>query len=246
VTFEAPALFCLLFAQSALGALCDPAYADAIGRGDRHHAAFEYEAAARAYAEALDADPGGFHALDRLADVSNDLGDFTGSLGYAQCLREAHPQRPEGAYWAGVAYGQLTTTVGPGEKLALARDIVGAAGEAIRIDPGFGPAHVVLGAFHREMSQIGFFARFAARAFLGGLPEASLAESERLLRRAVELEPGSVVARYELALTLAAAKRDEDARAAFAFVVASLPQEASDRDRQLRAAAWLAERRRSH
>ena len=60
------------------------------------------------------------------------------------------------------------------------------------------------------------------------------------MRRAVALSPERLFARYELGLTLLAAKKNAEAVAELRRVLELLPAEAADRQRQLDAAARLA------
>ena len=222
----------------------------AIARGDEHHRAFASEQAIDAYHEALLLDPAGFEALRGLADAWNDLGEtttddaaedaFFRALGHAQCLEELFPTMPDGPYWKAVAYGNLTTRRGPGDKVALSREIAAAARCALDKDPEFAPALVALGIYERELASLGFFALMAARTLFGGVEDTSLGESERLLRRAVDLAPQSLLARYELALTLLAANKKDAAAAELRLSLELLPSEPSDVRRQLDAAALLA------
>jgi tetratricopeptide (TPR) repeat protein len=221
-----------------------------MARADERHRAFAYEQAIDAYHEALLLDPAGFQALRGLADAWNDIGEgtsgelaeeaFARALGYAQCLEELFPTRPEGSYWNAAAYGNLTALRGPVDKVALARATAAAARCALEKDPEFAPALVALALYERELAGLGFFARIAARALFGGVEDTSLAESERLLRQAVILAPQSLLARYELGLTLLAARKKEAAEAELRLVLELLPVEASDVGRQLDAAAELA------
>jgi tetratricopeptide (TPR) repeat protein len=229
-------------------------YAAAIARGHERHRAFASEQAIDAYHEALLLDPAGFEALRGLADAWNDVGEattgdaaedaFVRALGHAQCLEELFPTMPDGPYWKAVAYGNLTTRRGPGDKVALAREIAAAARCALDKDPEFAPAFVALGIYERELAGLGFFARMAARALFGFVADTSLGESERLLRRAVSLAPQSLLARYELGLTLLAANEKDAATAELRVSLELVPSEASDIRRQLDAAALLARDRR--
>ena len=205
------ALQCAAQAGAPLGAGCADdvprdrraEYAAAIARGDERHRAFASEQAIDAYHEALLLDPAGFEALRGLADAWNDLGEtttddaaedaFFRALGHAQCLEELFPTMPDGPYWKAVAYGNLTTRRGPGDKVALSREIAAAARCALDKDPEFAPALVALGIYERELAGLGFFARMAARTLFGGVEDTSLGESERLLRRAVGLAPQSLL-----------------------------------------------------
>jgi len=225
-------------------------YAAAIARADERHRSLSYEQAIDAYHEALFLDPAGLEALRGLADAWNDLGEattgeaaedaFVRALGHAQCLEELFPTMPDGPYWKAVAYGNLTARRGPGDKVALAREIAAAARCALDKDPEFAPALVALGIYERELAGLGFFARVAARALFGGVEDTSLGESERLLRRAVALAPASLLARYELGLTLLGMNKKDAAAAELRLVLELLPGEASDVRRQLDAAARLA------
>jgi tetratricopeptide (TPR) repeat protein len=228
-------------------------YAAAIERAREHHRAFAVEAAIDAYRRAALLDPGGFEALQGLAEAWNDLGEattgevaedaFARALGYAQCLEELFPTRPQGPYLRAVALGNLTGLRDPGEKVALAREIAAAARCALEREPDFAPALVALGVYERELAGLGFFARAAVRVVYGGVEDTSLEESERLLRRAVAIAPASLPARHELALTLLAAHKVEEASAELRRVLDLLPSSASDVRRQLDAAARLVPRR---
>jgi tetratricopeptide (TPR) repeat protein len=242
-------VFCSLLAQMGQGALCDAGYLDALTRAAAHHRAFAYDEALRAYRDALARDPSGFHALFGLADAGNDRGEeveggagaeeaFTVALGHAQCLEDLYPESPEGPAWIAASYGNLTRGASPGQKVAFSREIAAAARRALLRDPAHVSALVALGIYEREMSTLGFFARAAVRV-LGGLEASSLEESERLLRLAVAGDPGRLLARYELGLTLLAAGQREEAEAVLRAVLERVPAEASDVSRQLDAARRL-------
>ncbi|HEY6547494.1 MAG TPA: hypothetical protein VI589_06300 [Vicinamibacteria bacterium] len=244
-----PFLACALLARSGLGSLCDPGYAEALARAQAEGRAWHYESAIASYHLALERDPAGFHALLGLAEAWNGEGDARGaaaaeeafhrSLGHAQCLDEACPARPEGPAVAATSYGYLTVRASPGEKLGLSRAIAAESRRALLRDPAHAPALVTLGIYERELATLGFFARLAARAMLGGLEETSLAESERLLRRALEVDPASLLARYELALTLLAAEKKREGAEELRRVLETLPASPADVSRQLDAAARL-------
>jgi tetratricopeptide (TPR) repeat protein len=250
MTQALPALLCSLLARAGHGALCDPGYLEAVARAELHVRGFDGGAAIAAYREALLRDPGGFHALRGLAEAWNERGAtlsgpdaedaFSRALGYAQCLEEAFPASPEGPSLVAASYGQLTAGASPGEKVSYSREIAGAARRALARDPDFVPALLALGAYERELSRLGFFARVAVQAFLGGAGQTSLAESERLLRRAVELAPGSLVAHHELGLTLLAEKDEAGAARAFRAALERAPAGSAQAARQIDAAARLA------
>jgi tetratricopeptide (TPR) repeat protein len=242
-----PVLACALLARSGLGSACDPAYAGALSRAGVERRAWRPSQALSAYEEALERDPTGFDALLGLAEGWNLQGEsgpemeaeeaFHRALGYAQCLDEAYPFRPEGPFWAAASYGNLTLRASPGDKVALSRLIAAESRRALARDPDHAPALVTLGIYERELARLGFFARMAAGTLFGGVEDTSLEESERLLRRAVELDPGSSFGRYELALTLIAAKKEREAAAELRRVLDQAPASRSDVVRQVDARA---------
>jgi tetratricopeptide (TPR) repeat protein len=113
------------------------------------------------------------------------------------------------------AYTALSIAVGRyGEHLAhvyrirRAREVIDLAKQAkvaveyaIVLDPYDFAPYTMLGIWHRELTTVHPVAKTIARLLLGGYPDVSLKESERLLGRAVELAPDRVTVRMQLALT---------------------------------------------
>lgn len=127
-------------------------------------------------------------------------GHFEEAESAARRAMELAPGRVEGHYYLGLSVGLL------GESLpvlaAVQRGVAGrfsrAMKQAIRIDPGFdfGGPLLALGRFHHQVPW----------------PLRDLAQSQKLLEQALEVNPASIRARIFLAETLAA--RDRRANAA--------------------------------
>ncbi|MGH7558571.1 MAG: hypothetical protein ACREMD_12490, partial [Gemmatimonadota bacterium] len=98
------------------------------------------------------------------------------------------------------------------EVIELGRGSYHAIERARALDPDDYAPYVFLGTFHRRLATVHPVVKGIARTFLGGYPDVSLDESVALLRRAVELDPGSVTACIQLALTYRTMEREEDAR----------------------------------
>jgi Tfp pilus assembly protein PilF len=73
----------------------------------------------------------------------------------------------------------------------------------------------VLGRWHYEIASLGSVARWFAKLIYGGLPDASFAEAESHLQRAIELEPENLIHRLELGFVYQAEGRKADARREF-------------------------------
>ncbi|MBT8401405.1 MAG: hypothetical protein KJO98_13075, partial [Rhodothermia bacterium] len=72
-------------------------------------------------------------------------------------------------------------------------------------------AYLVGGIFNRELSQLNWVQRLAASALFGGLPDGSLEESKRMLRRTIHLDRDLLIAHWELAQTCLAMERIDEA-----------------------------------
>jgi thioredoxin-like negative regulator of GroEL len=85
------------------------------------------------------------------------------------------------------------------------------ATKALAMDSGLTEAYVVLGMYNRLVALASPLQRTLARMLFGGLPKGSLQDSERLLKRALELSPENVYAHLEFGRTLIARKDTADA-----------------------------------
>jgi len=79
------------------------------------------------------------------------------------------------------------------------------------------------------MAEIGGAKRFFGGIIYGSIPKGSFAESEKALRKAIELQPEYVNHYYELGLTLLELKRADEAKQCFEKALA-LPKTTSKDD----------------
>ena len=61
--------------------------------------------------------------------------------------------------------------------------------------------YVILGIYNRQIAALGWFERLFANTFFGDVPEGSFEESEKMMLKALELQPGLVIAAFHLSLT---------------------------------------------
>lgn len=87
------------------------------------------------------------------------------------------------------------------------------AQKAISLDPQDDLAYHVLGIWNREVAELNWVLRAFAEFLYGKLPEASLDTAISDLRRAAELAPDVVPHQVELGITLADARKWDDAKA---------------------------------
>lgn len=225
-----------------------------LARGEELHRSFAYAEAAREFEEAHRLVPDSFAPLEWLSHVYNDLGHgatgkqagaFYGkAAAYAETLRRRFPERPEGHFWVAASSGNLALFKGGRDKVRLAQDVEASAKKAIALDPGFAPAYVALGIYYREVAELNWFLRAFAKVLYGGLPKGTRKESEAMLRKAVDLDSGDVLARYQLGLTLLGLDRDAEGAEQFRALLALPAAEAQDRVNQKDAEARLGRMKR--
>lgn len=229
----------------APAASADPG--DDLSRGDQIYARGQLAEARAVYAGVLEAHPGHYGALCRLARVESELGEdvkgeerrrlIAASVAHAREAVSGSPEGAEGHAWLAATLGRQALHEGPKTRLALAREIKSEADRALELDPRLARAYHVRGVWNRRIASMSLVERSVARTLLGGVPQgASLENSFRDLQKAVELEPDYVNHRLELARTLQKLKRHADARRELEKAV-SLPATSSARDAQYQAEA---------
>ncbi len=142
----------------------------------------------------------------------------------------------EGHFALAAAVGRASLTMGKKDRIRRAPVIRDEARKAIELDPKHDGAYHILGRWNAEIMRLSGFSRFFAKSFLGAgiFKEASWDSATADLEKAVELDPGRIYHRLELAQVYTDRKRYDDARAQLADVD-SLPK------RELRDSAYKAE-----
>jgi len=219
-----------VLAAAAAGAADSPATDDAsaaaawIAAADEALADLDQERALSGYRAARELAPQNAAAAWKLAraliyeDILSTNAAESSTLGLeaAALAREAiriDPTSPMGHTFLAVATGRLADREsGSRRRMDLARETWSEAQQAVRADLAQDLALHVLGIWHREIAAINPLTLFAAQLLYGRLPPASIAASVEYLRQAVELQPAAIPHRVELGVSLAAAKRWDEAR----------------------------------
>jgi tetratricopeptide (TPR) repeat protein len=107
----------------------------------------------------------------------------------------AEPSNPNAWYWQGYALGRYSQGISVAKALAqgLGSKVRDTLERAIRLQPQHADAHVALGTFHAEViDKVG--------SLIGAMTYgAQKATGLQMFRRALELNPGSAIARMEYA-----------------------------------------------
>ncbi len=163
--------------------------------------------------------PNSFERLWRLARVYYEMGRldeekteqlFKKSEQYARSAITRAPDCSDGYKWLAIALGGQTKYSNTQTRVRLSREIKESIEKAIDLNPEDDISYLVLSRWHYKISGLGVFARTFAKIIYGGIPEASLAEAEKLLLLAIELRD-RISHRYNLAKVYKRMERQEDA-----------------------------------
>jgi tetratricopeptide (TPR) repeat protein len=161
---------------------------------------------------------------------------------YARRAVALRPDDAQGHFVLADAIGRASLTKGKKERVERAREIRDEALRAIALDPGQDGAFHILGRWNAEIMRLSGVERFFARNFLGGaiFSKASWQGAVANLERAVELNPGRLFHRLDLARVYLDVHRDADARIQLERVIALPALDPGDPRYKREAAALLA------
>lgn len=154
-------------------------------------------------------------SLGMLARVPKETSRYLGRAeAYARDAADLDPDGAMGHHFIAVAVGQRALSQGVRTRVALAEEVRDEAEIVLALDSTFAGAYHVLGKWHAEVERLGAVSGFVARRIFGGdrFGEASWEEAERLMRRAIELDPNGSMHHLELARILIDTDRPEEAR----------------------------------
>jgi tetratricopeptide (TPR) repeat protein len=189
--------------------------------GDVLYAKYNNTAAYAFYARALRSCPS-YEPLMKTTRALDDMGEdirgkkgaayFRQAMDLADSMQRRYPDSLQSYFLMALAAGSLAQYWSMGTKVRLARTVLSNAKKAVAIDSAYSPAHVVLGAYYREVATANGVAKVLAKALYGGVPNGTLEDSYRELTLAVKFDSQNIFAYFELAKTYHAMGREADAR----------------------------------
>lgn len=165
------------------------------------------------------------------------------ALPFAKRAVELDPKSAVSRLSLAVLYGKLAVEGDTGTKIEYSRRIRSDAEEAIKLDPDYAWAWHVLGRWEVEVSKLGMAKRAVIKLFYGGLPEASLEEGIRALKKSVDLEGDVPVHWVELGFAYQQANRIKEARDCWEKTLELPAKSIYDQDAKKRASAALSKDR---
>jgi tetratricopeptide (TPR) repeat protein len=227
-------LFVIVLAALMAGPALAQTAADHVRTGDQAYAAFDDAKALEHYQEALKLEPENYEALWKASRAMVDIADvipvtpatkksveeqqkkmYTEATAIAKKAVAANPNDTWGHFQYAAANGKRLLLLGKKEQIDASKAVRAEIDKALELDATNHLAWHALGRWHRRMDEIGGAKRFFGGLIYGSIPKGSFAESEKALRKAIELHPEYVNHYLELGRTLVALKKYDEARDCF-------------------------------
>jgi tetratricopeptide (TPR) repeat protein len=157
-----------------------------------------------------------------MADVSpreEKLDLYRQAEAFARRCIQADSLRSEGHTWRAAALGNIAMFEGSRTKVILCQQIKEELDRSISLNPADDIAFSILGSFYKALGNVSWIERQIAEIFLGTLPEGGYEESERALKKAIDLAPAVIRHHSELGDLYMEQDRYEEALEEFRLVV---------------------------
>jgi len=195
--------------------LLSQSFNEFIRKGDEFNEKFDLRNAAKYYEEAYKINPENYYVLLKITKIYNDLGEeyhentdeqnaensFYTALKYAKTFASKFPDSAKVYTLLAMSYGNLGLSEGGNEKLKLAYLIKDNAIKSIEKDSTDYLPYIILSIYNRQIASLNWFERAFANIFFGKVPDGSLEESERMMLKALKIQPGIITAMFHLSLT---------------------------------------------
>jgi tetratricopeptide (TPR) repeat protein len=239
----------ILFAFAVAALIAGPALAqtaaDHIREGEAAYAKFDDVTALGHYQAALKIEPANYEALWKASRAMVDIADvipatdkdinnkqmklYTDATALARKAVDANPNDTWGHFQLAAANGKRLLMLGKKEQIEASKAVRAEIDKAIELDAQNHLAYHALGRWQRRMAEIGGAKRFFGGIIYGSIPKGSFEESEKDLRKAIELHPEYVNHYLELGRTLVALKKYDEAARSFQKAI-DLPKTTSKDD----------------
>lgn len=174
------------------------------------------------YMEVLEKDPENYKALWNASLLHSTIGHrlenenqkeefYEKAAVMAEKAVELYPDKVHPYYVLSVAKGRMADLVGARSRIQLSHVIEENIKKALEMDSSHAPSWHLYGVWQSEVANLSRGERFAARFISGGLPRASNEEAEECLKKAMELNPQSIIIHYDLAHHYLRSGQDERA-----------------------------------
>ncbi len=197
---------------------------DILEKADTAFYTMHYEEADSLYTLFLAAKPGDAEAHWKLSRLYVSMGEalppekpeerqpyYQKAVEHAEASIGADDTIAEGHTWYAASLGVLADNIDSREKIKRANIIKSELERALELNPNDDIALSILGSFNREIADMGWLEKLYAKTFLGSLPEGSEEEAEKLLKKAIAINPRLIRHYHELGKLYRDMKRYDEA-----------------------------------
>ncbi len=203
-----------------------------IAQGDRAYADLQARTALDQYRLALSIEPKSYEALCKASRVEVDLAEGldagpehdslqASAQRHAETAIAVNPRNAEGHFALARALGRKALSLGTMDRIRYAKMIRQEALAALRYDSLHAGAIHVMGSWNAEIMRVNGFERAFAKRFLGAevFGEANWDAAQRLMEKAVRLDPDRLVHHLDLGSIYADRGDKAGAREQFQLVI---------------------------
>ena len=190
-------------------------FEDYIQKGDESFSSFDNQSALQNFLKAYEIDSKDYEVLYRLARSYNDLGEeyyeyrmkdsseamIKKAIEFSEKLMKDYPDSASSYAYLAMSYGNQALYEGGKTKIKLAHKIEENAKKSLQINPHQYLSYVILGIYYRQIADLSWFEKVFANTFFGNVPEGTFDQSVEMLKKALDIKPGTIVASFQLTLT---------------------------------------------
>ena len=204
--------------------------------GDSLYLKFKIKQAFSYYQKAFELKPQNYNSLFNIVKIYNAVGelkrkdhkqneakeDFNKAINYSEKLISSFPDSSLSYTFSAISYGNLARLTGGKERLNYAKKIEEYSKKAVQLDSNNVLPYIILGAYYREIGRLSWIERIFAGILYGNVPDGSFEDSEKMLKKALRINPDIITANFQMALTYRALQNEEKEKEYFNKVL-SLP-----------------------
>jgi tetratricopeptide (TPR) repeat protein len=188
---------------------------DYLHEGDEYHERYDNIDAVKSYEKAFKDSPNSYWVLSKITLAYDDAGEemlelkkmdnaedyINKAVVTAELLQNLYPDSALSYTYLALSYGNIAMFKGGREKIKYAFKVKSNAELAMKMNPEDVYPYIILGIYYREAANLNWFEKLFAKSFLGGVPEGTYDESKRMFYKSLSLDPGIIIAYYNLSKT---------------------------------------------
>ena len=190
-------------------------YKSLLKEGDAYSKKFDNYNAVKKYEQAYSLAQDDFEVLCKLSKGYNDLGEelvnlqkkseaediINKAVKSAEKLQKKYPNSGLTYTYLAWSYGNLAMFKGGKEKIKYTNKIGENGKRALKMNPNDPIPYLIMGIYYRELASLNWVERTFANTFLGHVPEGSYEESEKMFKKALQLNPNAITVMFNLSKT---------------------------------------------